>query len=138
MASTMETALAALAATLDAATAAEVIRNADRPENVGHYGLVIQRDGAQTDAEATFSPLRYHVEHTAEVVVFAPDEASRATLAATLAAALIADRTLGGAVEFLEVSPASLDDADFDGAPGIPGLSMPVVLSYTVLGSPLA
>lgn len=134
---TMEAALVALAAALDGATTAEVIRNATRPEEVPAAGLVVLRDGAQQDAEATFSPLRYHIDHGAEVVVHAPDEATRGTILKALAAALVANRTLGGAVEYLEVLPASLEDADLEGAAGIPGALMPVTLSYTTLGSPL-
>lgn len=132
----LETALSALVAALDGATAAEVIRNATRPEDVPAAGLVVVRDGAQQEAEASMSPLRYHIEHGAEVVVHAPDAATRDTLLAGLAAALVADRTLGGAVEFLEVGAIGLDDADFDGVAGVPGALMPVVLSYTTLGSP--
>lgn len=137
MASTaLEAALAALVAALDGATAAEVIRNASRPEEVPAGGLVVVRDGSQQEAEASMSPLRYHIEHGAEVVVHAPDAGSRDTLMKALSDALIADRTLGGAVEYLDVGAISLDDADFDGAAGIPGALMPVVLSYTTLGSP--
>lgn len=115
-----------------------MIRNADRPEDVPAAGLVVLRDGAQTDSEESFSPLRYHIEHTAEVVVLAPTEAGRSTLAKTLADTLVADRTLGGAVEYIEIRPTSMEEADFDGPAGIPGLLMPVALHYTVLGSPVA
>lgn len=134
---TMEAALAALATVLAGAVSAEVIRNATRPEDVPAAGLVVLRDGAQQESEATFSPLRYHIDHGAEVVVHAQDEATRSTLLAALAAALIADRTLGGAVEYLDIGVAGLDDADFEGSAGIPGALMPVTLSYTTLGSPL-
>lgn len=133
---TLEAALLALVATLDGATAAEVIRNATRPEDVPASGLVVVRDGAQQEAEATFSPLRYHIDHGAEVVVHALTAAIRDTLLKALSNALIADRTLGGAVEFLEVGAIGLEDADFDGVAGVPGALMPVVLSYTTLGSP--
>ena len=135
-ATALETALAALVATLDGAVAAEVIRNATRPEDVPAAGLVVVRDGAQQDAEATMSPLRYHIDHGAEVVIHAPDEDTRDALLKALSDALVADRTRGGAVEFLEVGVVGLDDADFDGSAGVPGALMPVVLSYTTLGSP--
>ena len=133
---TLETALLALVSALDGSTTAEVIRSATRPEEVPAAGLVVVRDGSQQEAEMSMSPLRYHIDHGAEVVVHAPDEATRDTLIAGLAAALVADRTLGGAVEYLEVGAISLDDADFDGSAGIPGAQLPVTLSYTTLGSP--
>lgn len=132
----METALAALAAALTAATTVAVIRNADRPEEVPAAGLVVLRDGAQADIEESFSPLRYHIQHAAEVVVLAPDEAVRDTVLAALSAALVADRTLAGAVEWLDLQPVSLDMADFDGAEGCRGALLPVTLHYTTLGSP--
>jgi hypothetical protein len=133
---TMEAALAALAAALDAATAVEVIRNSDRPESVPAAGLVVLRDGAQAEAEETFSPLRYHVEHVAEVVVLAQDEATRDAVLSDLGLALAGNRTLGGAVEFLELRSVSFDPADFDGAEALRCALMPVALHYTTLATP--
>lgn len=132
----LETALAALASALDAATAVEVIRNSDRPEAVPAAGLVTIADGSQADVEETFSPLRYHIEHLAEVVVMAPTEAVRDTILSALSAALVANRTLSGAVEYLEVRPVSLDPADFEGAEALRCALMPVALHYTTLASP--
>lgn len=133
---TLETALAALASALDAATTVEVIRNSDRPEAVPAAGLITINDGAPGEVEETFSPLRYHVEHVAEVVVLAPTEAKRDEILADLSAALVANRTLSGAVEFLEVRPVSLDPADFDGAEALRCALMPVALHFTTLASP--
>lgn len=135
---TLETALVALAAALDAATTAEVIRNASHPEEVPAAGLVILRDGSQVEAEVSMSPLRYHIDHQAEVAVHAQTEAARGTILKALSGALVANRTLTGAIEFLEVGSVSLADADLEGGAGIPGALMPVVMSYTTLGSPAA
>jgi hypothetical protein len=135
---TMEAALVALASALDGATTLEVLRNSDRPEEVPAGGLVVLRDGAQQDAEATMSPLRYHVEHLAEVVILAATESERDALLADMSAAVIADRTLGGVVEWAEVLPVSMDLADFDGAEGLRGALMPVALHYITTGSPAA
>lgn len=139
MASTaMEAALAALASALDAATTVEVIRNSDRPEEVPSAGLVVLRDGAQGEIEETFSPLRYHIQHQAEVVVLAPTEATRDTVLGALSDALAGNRTLSGAVESLDIGAISLDPADFDGAEALRCALMPVTLYYTTLGSPAA
>lgn len=133
---TMEAALAALASALDAATTVEVIRNSDRPEEVPAGGLVVLRDGAQAEVEESFSPLRYHVQHLAEVVVLAADEGTRDAILADLSAALVAARTLSGAVEWVGIQAVSFDLADFDGAEGLRGALMPVELHYTTLASP--
>jgi hypothetical protein len=137
MATAIETALAALASALDAATSAPVIRNSDRAEDVPAAGLVVLRDGEQVDAEETFSPLRYHVNHQAEVIVIAPDETDRDALLEALSDALVANRTLSGAVEWLEVLPVSLDLGDYEGAEAARGARMPVLLHYTTLGGPV-
>jgi hypothetical protein len=133
---TMEAALEALAAALDAATSASVIRNSDRPEAVPADGLVVLRDGAQDIEDESMSPLRYHIEHVAEVVIHADDEGTRDFVLADLSAALVADRTLSGAVDFLEVRAVSFEPADFDGAEAARGALMPVALHYTTLASP--
>ena len=133
---TMEAALAALAAALDAATAVEVIRNSDRPEDVPAAGLVVLQDGSQGDTEQSFSPLRYHIDHTANVVVMAPSEAVRDGILGDLVPALVADRTLGGAVEWVEIGAVSFDMADFDAAEALRGAVLPVVMHYTTLASP--
>jgi hypothetical protein len=133
---TMEAALAALATALDAATAVEVIRNSDRPEAVPPAGLVVLRDGAQGDMDESFSPLRYHIEHIAEVVVMAPDEATRDAVLSDVGLALAGNRTLGGAVEFLELRAVSFDPADFEGAEALRCALVPVALHYTTLATP--
>ncbi len=135
-ATAIETALAALAATLEAATTALVIRNVDRPETVPAGGMVLVRDGEQAEVEETLSPLRYHVQHMAEVVVIGSDEATRDTMLKAMSDALIADRTLGGATEWLGIEPISLDLADFEGAEAIRAARMPVMLHYQTLASP--
>jgi hypothetical protein len=135
-ATTLETALRALTAALDAATAAEVLRNADRPERVGPAGLVVLGDGSQAEMEVSLSPLRYHVVHQAQVIVVAQDEATRDAILADIAAALVADRTLSGAVEWLDLGPVDLDLADFADAEALRAALLPVDMHYTTLGNP--
>jgi hypothetical protein len=131
-------ALAALASVLGAATAVEVIRNSDRPEAVPAAGLITLNDGSQAVVDEVFSPLRYHVEHIADVVVLAQTEAKRDQILKVLSDALVGNRTLGGAVEFLQLRAVSLDPADFDGAEALRCALMPVALHYTTLASPVA
>jgi hypothetical protein len=131
-------ALAALASVLGAATAVEVIRNSDRPEAVPAAGLITLNDGSQAVVDEVFSPLRYHVEHIADVVVLAQTEAKRDQILKVLSDALVGNRTLGGAVEFLQLRAVSLDPADFDGAEALRCALMPVALHYTTMASPVA
>ena len=133
---TMEAALAALASALDAATTVEVIRNSDRPEAVPAAGLVILRDGSQAEVEETFSPLRYHVQHVVEVIVMATTETTRDAILDDLSTALVANRTLTSAIEYLAIGALSFDMADFDAAEGLRAALMPVELHYTTLASP--
>jgi hypothetical protein len=134
----IETALAALAATLDAATSASVIRNADRPESVPAGGIILLRDGEQTEVEETFSPLRFHIQHVAEVVIVAASESDRDTLLGLASAAIVANPTLTGAVEHAQVEPVSFDLGDYEGAEAVRAGRMPVALFYTTLASPAA
>jgi hypothetical protein len=136
--SKMEAALAALATALDAATTVAVIRNSDRPEAIPATGLVVLRDGAQGEVEESFSPLRYHIEHVAEVVVLAPDEETRDDVLAELSTALAAARTLSGAIEYLVIDPISFDLGDYDAAEAVRAALMPVRMYYTTLASPAA
>lgn len=108
--------LAALEAVLGGLAGPVVLRNADRPEEVPVGGLVILRDGAHVDDEAMFSPLRYQIRHEAEILIAGADEAERETLIADTVAALIADRTLGGLVQWLEPQAPARDLAELEGA----------------------
>lgn len=46
--------------------------------------------------------------------------------------------TLGGAVEWAQPGAPSFDDAETEGAAAARAASVPVTLSFTVAGSPLA
>jgi hypothetical protein len=132
----IETALAALAAILDAATMAPVIRNADRPEAIPAGGIILLRDGEQTEVDESYSPLRFHIQHTAEVIIVAASESDRNTLLGVASAAIVANRTLTGAVEHTQIEPVSFDLGDYEGAEAVRAARMPVALFYTTLDSP--
>ena len=55
-----------------------------------------------------------------------------------VAAAIVGDRTLGGAVEWAQPGAPSFDDAEAEGAAAARATSIPVTLFFTVAGSPLA
>ena len=55
-----------------------------------------------------------------------------------IAAAITANRTLGGAVEWAQPGSASFEDVEFEGAAAARAAAIPVTLWFTVAGSPLA
>lgn len=115
MTSKRETALAALETALSVPGVA-VARNPAGllPERIPEGGLVVLRDGDQGDpVEVTLSPLTYHWEHLAQVEIHVRPraagggDADRDAVLGMIGTTLIADRTLGGAVDWLELSGAA-------------------------------
>jgi hypothetical protein len=140
--SARETAIAALAARLDAALAVPVLRDEPWPERVPASGLVIVRDGRLLTATTMISPLAYIHEHEAEVEVIVPAGARARTmldgLLVALGAALAAHRTLSGAVDYLEVGAPDLDAFDIGEAGAVRAARVPVTLTFTTEDTPLA
>jgi hypothetical protein len=141
--SARETALAALFARLGAALAApnpapKVLRNETVPQRLSPGGLVVVRDGDTVEETPILSPLAWAVEHRAEVEVVATTVALLDALLVDIAAAIAGDRTLAGAVEWAQPGAPSFDDAETEGAAAARAASVPVTLSFTVAGSPLA
>ena len=147
--STRETAIAALHGRLAAALATRnpaplVLRGETVPQRLPPGGLVVIRDGETVEETAILSPLAWAIEHRAEVevtVAGATPAARNAQLDALLvdiAAAITADRTLGGAVEWAQPGASDFEDVEFEGAAAARAASVPVTLFFTVAGSPLA
>ena len=125
--SVRETALAALHARLGTALAARspapvVLRGETVPQRIPPGGLVVLRDGETVEETPILSPLAWPIEHRAEVeitVAGATPAARNALLDALLvdvAAAVTADRTLGGAVEWAQPGTPEFQDVEFEGA----------------------
>jgi hypothetical protein len=148
--SARETAIAALVAQITASAAARpspkpvVLRNEPYPQSLPAGGLVVVRDGEVVASEAIMSPLRYHIEHAAEVevVVAGNTVAARAAaidaLLVALSAGVSANRTLGGAVEYAEVGTADLEDIEFEGAAALRAARFSVTLQFTAAETPLS
>lgn len=142
MTSRREEVLQALLARLRTIPSAAVKREEPLPEKVPAAGLVILRDGDPGEPEVLLSPLAYLWRHRAEIEVIvqqAPDEATAALddLLGRLDAALAADRTLGGMVDWLDWSGPRLHDLALDGAAGLKGAMVTVTLHYET-SSPLS
>jgi hypothetical protein len=129
-----ETAITALLALVQTLPGITVVRNAAWPERVPPGGLVVLRDGETGGEEAMLSPLAYDITHRADVEVFAADEGARDAIIAAIAAAIAADRILGGAVEWAEAGSPEYDTAAPEGATAVAAATVPVRLMFTVWG----
>ena len=147
--SVREAAIAALHAALASALASrsptpQVLRSETVPQRLPPGGLVVVQDGETAEEAAILSPLRWQVRHVAEVVVAVPAPtpearaASLDTLLVDVGAAVAADRTLGGAVEWAQPDSPSFDDLEFEGAAPVRGASVPVSLWFTTAETPLS
>lgn len=119
----------------------KVERGSDLPETIPPEGLILIAEG-DDDIETILSPLSYAHNLAADVVmtIAAEDEARRdLTIDALLlgfAAAITADHTLGGAVEWCEIGAPSFDA--FEGGGAAKSAHLMCTLSFTTIGSPLA
>jgi hypothetical protein len=147
--SSREAAIAALHLAISTALASrpptpQVLRGGTVPQRIAAGGLVMIQDGETVEETAILSPLRWQIRHVAAVVVVAPGvtpEVRAAALDALLvdiADAVVADRMLGGAVEWAQPESPSFDDLDFDGAAAIRAASVPVSLWFTTTETPLS
>lgn len=143
MASTRETALEGLYAVLQGLSGPTVERNVIVPQEVPVDGLLILRDGEPGEPDISFSPTLYSYEHRAEVDVIVQAGAvdDRQTdlddLMADIAAAIAADRTLGGTVDYARTEAPQTDDLAIEGAADIRAAIVPVILHYDT-SDPLA
>jgi len=143
MPSQREAILSALFEMLRMDLTASVRRNEALPEKVPSTGLVILRDGEPGEPEILLSPLSYLWRHRAplDVVVGGATQAERDAaldaLLITIGAALEADRTLGGLVDYLEIGAPSFEMVPIEGASPVKGAVVPVILHYET-SSPLS
>lgn len=122
---------------------AVVDRNGVVLDRLGPGGRVSVRDGDPGEPEVMLSPLAYAWQHRAvveAVVTAATDSARQAvleTLLAGIAAALAADRTLGGRADYVMASAPQIEAVPIDGATPLLGATVTIELSY-VTSDPLA
>ena len=136
-----ETALQALLAVITAAVpAADVKRNADVPLDVGPGGRVILRDGDPGEPEVSLSPPLYAFDHRVPVELYVgPDgnpEGALDGLLTDIDAALLADGTLGGAVDHCEPVAPSIEAIPADAGAPLRAARFDILLIY-VTASPL-
>lgn len=135
MATKSETVLLALMAAVEDAlpAGALALRNAVLPEDIPDEGIAILRDGDPGEPEQLLSPHRYIYEHRADLdlVVEGEDrETAFDTLKAAVAAALSADRTLGGTCDWVEAEAPAPIDLAVEGGDQIKAATVAIVLHY--------
>lgn len=116
-------------------------RNGTLPVRIPPGGAAILRDGDPGEPERLFSPPVWYYEHEAELdlVVEGGPEAARLetldVLREAVAAALAADRSLGGLVDWCEPLAARSVDLAVDGGDGLRGLEVRILLAYAAADS---
>lgn len=137
-----ETVISALHAALLGMADTKVLRDAVLPTDLPVGGVVILRDGDPGQPDVTLSPLQYYFTHRAEVevIVAGKTPAARATafdeLAAKIGVAIEADRTLGGACDWVEANAPAPVDLPMEGAEAWKAAIILIELNYATT-SPL-
>ena len=143
MSSIRETALQALLAVLQTVPTITVKRNEVLPVKIPDNGLIILFDGEVTVAETLLSPLRYFIQHRAEVQVAVQKPAASARDAAldailtSIAAAIVGNPRLNSTVDVAMLEAPQVTDEPVEGAAGLKIATVPVMMEYvapTALG----
>ncbi|UPY37216.1 hypothetical protein [Sediminicoccus sp. KRV36] len=133
-----ETAMAALLAVLQAGLPGHsVLRATGTPEPIPNgQALILLHDGSCEAAEPLLSPLRYEIIWNAPITLDAETAAIREGTVEALAALLVADPGLGGAVDWAEIG---MPEAEVMSSPSLEGhgqqppvfsISIPIRLHY--------
>lgn len=107
------------------------------PERIGAHGRVIVRSGDPGEPAMDLSPPVYNYEHAIpiEVSAYATDAGSGEKIVdgmfALIAAAMEADRTLGGAVDYVDAAAPLTDDDETEGAAVLRTGSATLVVTYS-------
>lgn len=137
MPSKSETVLQALFAALEAGLpGVTVLRNSAVPESIPADGLAILHDGDPGEYEFLFSPPLYFYEHRAELDVIvdaaAPEnrDAIFDAIKTGVAAALAADRTLGGLCDYVLGEAPAPAELPVEGSAGLKAAVIGITLQY--------
>jgi len=120
----------------------DVTRNETEEKPVSKDGYATLQDGEAEEPETLLSPPRYEHEQVAGLIVIvqgktsADRDAQMDQILEKVSNAILADRTLGGLVDFCEMSPPNFDDEVVDGGLDQKGALVRINLSY-ISDSPL-
>jgi hypothetical protein len=138
MSSKRERVLSTLFGQLQAIPHAAVKRNEALPQTVPTGGLVILRDGDPGEPDVTLNPRSEFYNHRGEIEAYVTQpvggggEAMLDALLAEIAAALAADRSLGGLAENLYWSAPETSVLAIEGAAPILAAHITVTIEYLV------
>lgn len=135
---TAETVLSALGARIEAALPPGAVfqRAGTLPVRIPPAGVAVLRDGDPGEPERLFSPPVWYFEHMAELDLVVEGGAAAARAAAlealreAVAAALAADRSLGGLVDWCEPVAVRSVELPVEGGDGLRGLEVRILLAY--------
>jgi len=132
-----ERVLSAVFAALQTVPGATVRRNEALPQTVPAGGLIIMRDGTPGEPDVTLNPRSEYYSHAIDVEAFAPDNDSGALddLLRSVDAALSADDSFGGLVEYLAVGDVEVDAFAGDGAAPLLAARINVIVEYQTSGA---
>lgn len=123
MPSKRETVLGAVKALVAAALpGADVKRNLAKPERIPPGGLIVIRDGDPGEPDVTLSPVSYLYTHRipVEIASFESVTLTREQvldeMLAAIGAAIIANRRLGGLVDWIEAEAPNSEDIETTGS----------------------
>lgn len=115
---------------------ADVERNRDKPQAIGPGGTVIVRDGDPGEPEVTLSPLTYLYDHAIGLEVGAYASAGKTAaqvlddMLTPIGAAVAANRTLGGLVDWLDVAAPVTDGIEAFGVEAGRWADVDIVATY--------
>lgn len=107
-----------------------------RPASIGTNGTVVGHPGDPGEPDVDLNPVTYHWQHEMEMEFAASPAASdpAGSLDAMMQAfgsAVISNRTLGGLVDWLDVTPGAEDDQLMNGAATTRWASLTVTAHYS-------
>lgn len=137
MASKRQRVLAAVFSALQTVPGATVRRNEALPQAVPAGGLIIMRDGTPGEPDVTLNPRNEYYSHAIDIEAFAPDNDSAEldTLLQAIDAALSADDSFGGLVEYLAVADVEVDAFAGDGTAPMLAARINVMVEYQTSGA---
>lgn len=107
-----------------------------KPKRGDPGGNVIGHPGQMEELEADLSPLRYNFRHVIPLEIAPPESAADPDVAldammGAIGAAVVADRTLGGLCERVEVEAPDVEDKAKDGAATLRWGDLNIVAEYS-------
>lgn len=120
----------------------DVTRNLTDEVEVPAKGFATLQDGEAVEPEYLLSPLRYEHQRAAELIVIVRQktpgdrDAQMDQILENVNTAILSDRTLGGVVEFCDMSPPNFDDEVVIGGIDQKGAVVIINLSF-ISDSPL-